>query len=262
MAGSEAAPHAHPVLDAARAVVYDSRVPHPGVIVNLPIRTGLTLATLLLVACPDPTVDEPGSGPPPIPAVGGAEPAPPPAEGAAAPGEGGAMAAAGTPPAEGAPGVPPEGAAPTDAAGTPGAPGAQPPGTMGTGALPPGLPITGAAVTVSGTISYAGSKSGIIRIDVAQKDAGNGRYRPVHFVQVDELGAYSFKLPANAGEIRLLGFIDTDGNGPGLEEPAAVVDGLTVGTADLPGVALTLTDGGSKALADDEPGEPLPAANP
>ena len=116
----------------------------------------------------------------------------------------------------------------------------------GSGLLPQ-LAGSGPTVEVSGTVGYNGSQSGNIRVDFVQRDAGSGRNRVVHAVHLDELGGWSVQLPVNAGEFKLVGFIDVDGNGPGPTEPAIQIEGFTVGTEAIAGLSLQLVDGGLKA---------------
>ena len=118
--------------------------------------------------------------------------------------------------------------------------------------LLPQLTGTGPTVDVSGLVGYNGTQSGNIRVDFVQRDAGSGRNRVVHALNLDELGAWSTQLPVNSGEFSLVGFIDVDGNGPGPTEPAIRIDGFTVGTDALAGLSLQLVDGGLKAPPEGE----------
>ena len=140
-------------------------------------------------------------------------------------------------------------APPADAAAVPQPTAAPPfgdPKNEGVSALPT-LTTTGSTVELSGIIAYAGSQTGAIRIDVLQKDSSldnSERYEVVHAIDVEALGAWSLKLPADLGEVKLIGFIEVDGNGPGPTEPGAEIPGLKVGAEAIPNIAIQLVDGG------------------
>jgi hypothetical protein len=145
--------------------------------------------------------------------------------------------------------APAAGAAPAPEVSPPGAPAGPPPNA----GLPPSsghsIPDSfdlrpGQGVTVSGTIAYDGGVEGKIYVDVLQKTtAGDGaalQVRILHIEQVEALGAWSFEVPRNLGEVSLMGFVDVDDNGPSGQDPQMVYDGVSVAEGAVSGIELQL----------------------
>jgi hypothetical protein len=180
---------------------------------------------LLLVGCPTPdeTAEADGSPPtiPPLGSVDGGQ------AGAEAGAEAGADAGADA-------GEIIEGGAPEGAPLTPG--------------VPPqivSVPSTGepseGQVSISGILSYAGTKTGQYRIEFLQVSAGPPTM--VHYEKIDGMGEWTVFAPINAGEIRIVSFIDQAGDGASSDDPGAVWPlPVIVGTEPITGIELVLED--------------------
>lgn len=190
----------------------------------------------LLAACPDPSAKSDG-------------------------GEG-KVAMGGPPPGAPPPGSPPPGAAPT-----------------ATGGVRPNTAFQvapGQGIKISGTVSYAGTRKGDLRVDFLRSNLGSFP-ELVHSVTLPQPGAFEVEAPKGFGEVSVVAFLDADGNGPSDGEPAARVDGtLKIEDKDIGGITLTLSDnpdlgdlkppsqGGGKPAGDAMTGgaTQLPGANP
>lgn len=183
---------------------------------------------LILGGCPDPTAAPEGGGMSDKPMGGGA------------PGE------------PGQPGGPGQGGPP----GGPGGPGAEGGAAGGPSGRPtaPGFKVTaGEGVKLSGVISYAGSKTGTIRIDFLQQSAQANFPDLVHSIELAAPGPWEVEAPKDGGEFWVVAFLDANGNGPDPGEPAArVKDLVKVGSTPITGLDLTLSD--NPELGDLKPG--------
>ena len=185
---------------------------------------------LLLLGCPAPeTAPETGTA-----AEGGGETTAAEAP-AADPAAAGDPETAGAPTAEGAAG----GVAGGVAGGTP------LPNSTG---IPPveATPSTGepgaGQVALSGTLSYEGSKEGQYRIEFLLVSDG-GPPTMVHYEPIAELGEWMAFAPVNAGEIRVVAFLDQAGDGASSDDPAAAWPRpVEVGSDPITGIDLVLTD--------------------
>ncbi len=150
--------------------------------------------------------------------------------------------AVGPPPVDGAP--------PMDA--PPSEPSAMPPGdpsaTGATGSSA-GRPAAaafhvepGKGVQLSGTVSYAGSASGTLRIDFLKNPAGSTFPELVHTLTLAAPGAWSVEAPADIGEISIVAFLDANDDGPGPGEPAGMIERTTVGATPMASLDITLSD--------------------
>ncbi len=128
--------------------------------------------------------------------------------------------------------------------------GAPPPADGATGAAGPGdnqhtvdATVTpGEGVTVSGTISYAGEKTGRVRIDVLT-ERGNNPHLLAKTLELPSLGDWSIELPKEFGTVNVVGFLDQTGDGPTPDDPAmALQTPVEVGLEDIEGLALELSD--------------------
>lgn len=212
------------------------------------------LSLLLLVACPAPT-DFPAEPPTQMGAAGQGEPQPskgPTPEGVpetgpgAAPGpsgpDGAAMPGAAPLPPGGVPGTPPADGA---------VPGTPPPENLSPDSPPvtavhPDLEfqVTGAGVKVSGSVSYAGSQKGTIRVDFLRAQERPGFPEIVGSLSLKAPGPFSVDVPQSLGKVQIVSYIDADGNGPSAGEafghpPKDVYD---IETTAITGVDITLRD--------------------
>lgn len=219
------------------------------------------LTFLALIACADPLPApsgapmpgpaDPGAGAPPtesttmgapppgglpegqVPPGGPADPnAMPGGDPAAMPGgDPTAMPSApGQPPPDGLPGGQP----------VPGDPSAAPPPA---GAAP-GLAVeAGKGVKISGTLAYAGSKTGIYHIDILQSGGEGKQPLVVGSLSPKAAGPFEIEVPQNFGEVGVYAYLDVDGDGLSPVDPAGGHDGmLKVGTTAIPGTDLKIVD--------------------
>lgn len=197
----------------------------------MPTPDSVRATSLLLVlglgiaGCPDPTAGTTGQGP-------GAGPA-------------------GGPPGAGGPGGPPPA----------GAEGGAPPmaGAAAGSGRPDGARFNlteGEGVTLSGTFEYAGTKTGQLRVDFLTREE-NGPPMLAHALSLEDKGEWKVEAPENFGEVYLVAFIDQKGDGPSADDPAGrVADAVKIGTEDVAGIKLVLTDDAD--LGDLAPGAGAP----
>ena len=178
----------------------------------------LLLLTLLIAGCPEPPPSYQGPG-----------------EEGAKPGPGGAVAGGG----------PPEGA------GQPGAAGAAP-------QKPEGFQVEeGEGIKITGTLAYAGSEEGSLRIDFLKISEDSPMPVAVHSLEVEALGAWEVQAPKKAGEFTLCAFLDLNEDGPSPGEPKVILErALNVDETDITGLELTILDNW------DETNQPDPGDRP
>ncbi len=178
---------------------------------------------LLLVGCPTPNTVKDGDVPMLTNPDGNLDGAPPP------PGDG--------PPLEGRQ---PEGAG----AGPSGPEGGTPPGGDGVG-RPAGAKFNVAAgegVKLSGTILYAGTKKGKLKVDFLKNKKDVLFPELMHSITLDATGPWSVEAPKDLGDISIVSFLDSDDNGPSPGEPAGMIETATVAAVDVPSLHITLSD--------------------
>ena len=100
----------------------------------------------------------------------------------------------------------------------------------------------GQGVTLSGTINYAGTQTGTLRIDFLQKGKGGSFPELVHTLTLDKPGAWSVEAPKDLGALSIVSFIDSNNNGPGPGEAAGMIESATVGSVPVPNLDITLSD--------------------
>ncbi len=113
------------------------------------------------------------------------------------------------------------------------------------GTVPVAIPSTGEPaadqVAISGTLTYRGSKEGEYRIEFLQ--VSQGPPTMVHFEVVGGAGDWTVFAPINAGEIRVIAFLDQVGDGASSDDPAAVwPDPVVIGAEAIGGIDLVLSD--------------------
>ena len=173
----------------------------------------MLLFSLLLVGCPDPTAVPEGAGP-------GMQLPP-------GPGAGGEQ---GPPPPPGDAGGPGGGAP-----------------SMPTLTVP-----AGTGVLLSGEFVYTGATTGHYRVDFFQVGP-DGRPNILHAMMLEKVGHWELEVPKGLGKIDMLAFVDTEGNGPQLAEPSALLVDVIVGQEPISTLNFTLVDGAPNAFATDSP---------
>ena len=141
-------------------------------------------------------------------------------------------------PPVGSPGTPPGAGPPGAAASGPAAAGA----TQGGAGAGPFDDFAGPTVVLHGTVSS--SLALPVHVDLRQPDPqAEGGVRDVGKVLLAGPGDFAIKVPRGFGDLRLEGFQDPDGNGPGATDPwgVALVD---VAKEDVSDVRLMLVAGG------------------
>jgi hypothetical protein len=101
----------------------------------------------------------------------------------------------------------------------------------------------GEGVTLSGTFTYSGEKTGAIRLDFLEVAEGAGGPKLAHVATLDAYGEWSLEAPKDFGTVRLMAFIDQNGDGPSQDDPAlAWPDPIVIAGVSIPGIDLVLTD--------------------
>ncbi len=206
------------------------------------MRAPLLAILLVLAGCPDPTATPEGGGMTEGPMGGGAP---------------------------GGPGA--EGGQPGGGAGAPGGEGGAPPPGGGR-PIAPGFQVTpGEGVKLTGSVAYAGTQTGTIKLDFLRNTNGGAMPDLVHSITLTAPGVWEVEAPKDAGEFWVVAFLDGNDNGPSMGEPAGrVKDAVKVGTAPVTGLDITLSDepdlgdlkpGGGDGGAG-KPGDPPPGGAP
>lgn len=136
--------------------------------------------------------------------------------------------------------------APPGGPGGPGGPGAGGSGGGSSGPVHPGQTSfkvePGQGVKLSGTIAYAGTKTGTLRLDILRNPGTPGTFPELLYsATLDKAGPWEVEAPKNTGAVGIVAYLDADGNGPSQGEPAAEV-AAEVKDAPLPALDLTLSD--------------------
>lgn len=200
---------------------------------------------LILAGCPDPAATDPStSAPPPNGAPGG----PPP---------GGAP---------GAPGEAPPGGAPADGSQA-AVPAGDPNNVLTPGATPPpgGRPkptgfelVPGQGVKLGGTVTYSGSATGKLRIDLLRNPEGAPYPELMASIEMDKPGPWSIEVPKDYGDLSIIAFLDSDDNGPSAGEPrSAFTNAIKIGKTDVSDVVLEMSDNPKDEMGK---GSPAPGA--
>lgn len=141
-------------------------------------------------------------------------------------------------PTDGAAATPPDGAAPP----TDGAAAGNPDGNPDVPEPPPQLDVApGTGVKVSGTLSYKGSETGKLRLDILQAD-GEG-YSILKTDEIKGAGPFELELPKHLGTIAITSFLDIKGDGPDAGDPQAEALDIKVEETPISGIKLELEVG-------------------
>jgi hypothetical protein len=95
-------------------------------------------------------------------------------------------------------------------------------------------------VKVSGSFNYAGTQTGMNRLDF-QSVTDGAPPRLAHTLELRKPGEWSIDAPKDFGTLRIVAFIDLGGDGPSKGDPGAVTE-VDIGAEDLTAVSLDLTD--------------------
>jgi len=109
-------------------------------------------------------------------------------------------------------------------------------------------------VTLSGTLSYAGTQQGQLRVDFLGVGQSGGLK---HTEILPTAGTWTVKAPVDAGPVQVVAFVDIAGDGPSTSDPAGrTQDAVQIGSADISGIDIVLSD--TPELGDLTPGAPPP----
>jgi hypothetical protein len=98
----------------------------------------------------------------------------------------------------------------------------------------------GAGVIVSGSLAYAGSKEGEVRIDFLQRE-GDAPPQLLHVEILESVGMFSISAPPNLGETVMVAFIDVDKDGPSATDPAGL-HSIVIEESEILNLSITLSD--------------------
>ncbi len=112
----------------------------------------------------------------------------------------------------------------------------------------------GAGVVVSGTLTYAGTQEGQLRVDFLATE-NDAPPRLLHIEKLDAVGPYSISTPPNTGPVALVAFIDIDNDGPSPKDPAGMVR-INIEESSMDSVDISLSD--TPDLGDLTPGDAAP----
>jgi hypothetical protein len=134
----------------------------------------------------------------------------------------------------------------TSSAGASSVGGAASPGGAGDGSTAPNSArfdvASGEGVKISGTITYSGPATGRMQLDFLQVPDG-GAPQLVNSQQLKGPGKWSSQVPKDFGPLHIVAFIDKDGDGPSLTDPAGrTADPLVISAEDIADVVIVLTD--------------------
>jgi hypothetical protein len=93
--------------------------------------------------------------------------------------------------------------------------------------------------TLSGQLTYSGSTSGPLLIDVINADGVI-----VWGVECSRAATFSLQIPARLTEVWLAAYLDPTGDGPSASDPQGRSPGLTPGAGDVADLQVEVTDGG------------------
>jgi hypothetical protein len=111
----------------------------------------------------------------------------------------------------------------------------------------------GTGVTISGTLAYEGSQTGVFRIDFLLKEA-DAPPTLAHMLELDAPGPFSVEAPEGTGSLYVVGFVDVKGDGPSASDPAGMLEvPIVVESSPIADLVLTLSD--APELGDFTPGD-------
>lgn len=133
-----------------------------------------------------------------------------------------------------------------------------PGGTTGQPLGPPPEPGSfqveaGTGVTISGTLAYEGSQTGVFRIDFLSKE-GEAPPTLAHMLELEGPGPFSVEAPPGTGSLYIVGFVDVKGDGPSASDPAGMLaEPIVIDSSPVADLVLTLSD--APDLGDFTPGD-------
>jgi len=111
----------------------------------------------------------------------------------------------------------------------------------------------GSGVTISGTLEYAGSQTGVFRIDFLAKE-GEAPPTLAHMLELEGPGPFTVEAPQGAGSLYVVGFVDVKGDGPSASDPAGMLaEPIVVDSSPVADLVLSLSD--APDLGDFTPGD-------
>ena len=96
----------------------------------------------------------------------------------------------------------------------------------------------GQGVAISGTFSYAGTKTGTYKVDFLSRKE-SGPIELVHSLTIDKPGPFSVEAPKSYGAIYVVAFVDEASDGPTATDPAGMTkEPLQIGEAPIADVTV------------------------
>ncbi len=107
---------------------------------------------------------------------------------------------------------------------------------------PTGFQVSaGDGVTMSGSISYDGTASGVLRLDFLKQPEGQTLPQLLHTMALDAPGPWKVDVPKDLGSVNIVAYLDANENGPNEGEPSATATNIEVGGDPITGIDLELT---------------------
>ena len=103
----------------------------------------------------------------------------------------------------------------------------------------------GEGVELSGTVSYGGTTTGGVFLDVLDASGADleDSKKMLHSAKLNGMGAWSLHAPAGTGAVHLCAFVDADDNGPTPADPKAItLEPVVIRNAAVQGIELVLLD--------------------
>lgn len=97
----------------------------------------------------------------------------------------------------------------------------------------------GNSIEVSGTLDYPGQKEGKLLVEMLTIKDDTPELK--HSEVFEKAGAFSIQTPKDLGSVRMVAFVDVDGDGPSKTDPAGMLP-VEVGSEPISGLVLTLSD--------------------
>jgi len=95
-------------------------------------------------------------------------------------------------------------------------------------------------ISITGQLDYSGDREGQVRLDFLRTD-GDAPPHLLHVEKLDNVGAFTMRVPANTGPVTIVAFVDVDNDGPSISDPAGLVQ-LAIEESPITSLTIELSD--------------------